>query len=61
MLMTYYALRQVRKRILVLRGLETLGQIRSVRKIRNSGKIFGLSRLQHSRKKTDFTQFFNLA
>jgi hypothetical protein len=27
----------------------------------NSGKISGLSGLQHSREKTDFIQFFNLA
>jgi hypothetical protein len=68
MLMIGYALNKKEKRILALRGPESPGKVRSLRarsgvsgKSGFSGKKSGLSGLQHNSRKTDITQFFNLA
>jgi hypothetical protein len=61
MLMTGYAFNNKEKRILVLRVRSLWARSGVSGKIRILREKVGLSGLQHSNRKTDITQFFNLA
>jgi hypothetical protein len=61
MLMTGYAFNQEGKRILELRGLESPGQVRSVRKIRILREKVRTLRASPQQKKNRHHTVFNLA